>query len=341
MNEIIFYGVINEFSVASFIQRLQAAEGQDIDVLLNSQGGDVSSGWGMIKRFRDFGGNKKVTVHGAAHSMASMFILFADEVTAIKQSKFVLHRASAFFIDATMRELLISINEDVRAAMEEKLDIEAFEDIAGVDLDRFFDVDQERIDVILNSEQAEAIGLIKNVVNLSPNQAERINRNMVEACHGVGVEMLKVDKPAKKKNKSSKNSDSQMDLNELKTKHPELYKQVMAQGEAGASEEAKKAELDRVNAWMAWHEVDPKAVMEGIKSGEPITMGKISEFSAKAAKNGFSASLESQTGDGPDTEESDDDGDGDGGDGDQAKAKANAQFEKEIRQELNLKTEDK
>ena len=65
-----------------------------------------------------------------------------------------------------------------------------------------------------------------------------------------------------------------MTLAKLKEKHPELYAQVIA---AGA-----EAERDRVGAWMAFADIDIKAVSEGINGGKNISAKEMAEFSRKA-----------------------------------------------------------
>lgn len=308
--EILFYGPISDFTVASFIQRLNTAKKarQNINVLANSFGGDADAGYGMIVSFRNFPFRKKLTVHGAAYSMMAFGALYAGDVEAIEQSQFLFHRAAAFFEDDdTMRALLRKRNQDLRRAMEEKLDIDAFERISGVTLDELFDMDG-RIEVVLDAQQAQEIGLVSKIIPLSADDAQRINNRMMAASAEHGLHPLHVFHP--------KNSD--MNIEELKTKHPDLYAEVLKKGseqekdqaaKKASEESAKKAsaqaaeetvdeavkqERDRINAWLAWKDTDPKAVFEGIASGEPLSQAKTQEFIQAGMKNGFVASLENQ-----------------------------------------------
>jgi len=75
-----------------------------------------------------------------------------------------------------------------------------------------------------------------------------------------------------------------MTLEELKADHPELYKAIFEQGVV--------AEKDRCQAWIAFNDVDPKAVAEGIDKGENISQKAMAEFSRKALSNEALAKLE-------------------------------------------------
>lgn len=78
-----------------------------------------------------------------------------------------------------------------------------------------------------------------------------------------------------------------MTISELKKEHPALYASIFASGEAAgvlkATTKATAAEKDRVGAWMAHVKTDVKAVLEGIKSGLPISATQREEFLVKGA----------------------------------------------------------
>ena len=271
---------------------------KDVNILANSMGGDADAGFGLIKSIRDYPFNKKLSVHGSAYSMMAFAALFVNEVEALEQSIFLFHRAAAFFLfeeEPGIRELLTKRNATLRKAMEEKLDIEAFERISGVTLDELFSM-EDRIDVTLTAEEAREIGLVTEIIPLSAVEPEEINTRMMAASAGVGVQPIKIN-------------DNVMTLDELKEKHPELYAQVKDAGKQEALknqppvqvpdtsaqtdiEKAVQAERTRVSAWQAFQEVDAKKVSEGIASGKEITMAEISEFTLQAAKNNFGQALQ-------------------------------------------------
>ena len=73
-----------------------------------------------------------------------------------------------------------------------------------------------------------------------------------------------------------------MDIKALKSDHPALFAEVVALGQ----KEGVTAERDRVGAWMAFGDVDFKAVSEGINEGASLTAKVTAELSRKS----FSAS---------------------------------------------------
>ena len=309
--EILFYGQISNFSVASFINRLADAKQmrRNIDVLANSAGGDADAGWGFVISMRDFPFRKKLSVHGSAFSMMAFAALFVDEVVAIEQSLFLFHRAAAFFEefeqDPGFRDTLDKRNATLRKAMEEKLDIPAFERITGVTLDQLFSMDG-RVEVTLTAEQAQEVGLVTEVRTLSASETEQINDVMMAASSGVGIRKIEVN-------------TNIMDIDELKKRHPELYASVVEIGKKEAvpspapgpaptpppaptlevaadnSEQSGiEKERARVAAWEVWREVDSKKVSEGILSGQDISPADTQAFLLASAKQNFAGSLQDQ-----------------------------------------------
>ena len=306
--EVLFYGEVSNFTVSSYIGRLQEAKRQHahINILANSFGGDPDAGFGLIAQTRSYPYRKMMTIHGSAYSMMAFAALFVDEVRAIQQTKVLFHRAAAFNMEEeqipVMRDLIVSRNEDLRKAMEEKLNIAAFERISGVTLDEMFSMDT-RIDVVLNAEQAREIGMVKEIIPISAIETEEINSKIMAASGGHGIQLIDVKK-----------QNSMKTLEELKEKHPELYAQAIQAGKkeatpAPASPNPKEdisendkliqagidKERERVKGWQTFAEVDAKKVAEGIASGNSITMADIGEFTLTAQKNSFAGALKKGT----------------------------------------------
>ena len=202
MKDVIFYGEITNFTVSSYILRLQEAKEEQahINILANSFGGDPDAGFGMIAQTRQYPHGKMMTVHGAAYSMMAFAALFVNRVEAIEQAQFLFHRVAAFNIedeqDSTMRNLIVKRNEDFRRAMEQKLNIPAFERISGVTLDELFSMDS-RIDVTLNAQQAMEIGLVTKIIELPAQEIETINQGLMAATHGTGHNVMLLDVPTR------------------------------------------------------------------------------------------------------------------------------------------------
>ncbi|APZ82858.1 hypothetical protein [Flavobacterium phage FL-1] len=81
-------------------------------------------------------------------------------------------------------------------------------------------------------------------------------------------------------NKNSNNNPNSKKMNkaEIKSAHPEAYAEILAEG--------ANSEKERVNSWMAYNEADPKAVAEGIASGNAISQAQSHTFLVSLAKKG-------------------------------------------------------
>ena len=290
MEQIIFYMAIHDFSVETFLKDLELARKENpekIQVRLSTSGGSVHAGWGMVSGFRDFvdsfTGDVIVKVDGLAASWGAIFLLFAENVEALKQSKIMLHRAAfPSWIEMTEERLeeLKGYNKDMKEAFVKRINIPKFEKLAGVTVNRFFDSEKERIDLHLTAKQAKSIGLIKNVINLNPVEIGALNESLIAASSDpIEIEQEPEEEPINKDPETKKT----MSPSEFATQHPEAYNTIVAE----QREAADKAAKIRVDAWMKFYEVDPEAVGAGIKSGEEITMADMAGFNATALKNGY------------------------------------------------------
>ena len=283
--EILLYGSIYNYSAELFIENIQAAEGEDIVVRINTTGGDVLAGYGMIAKFAEFKGSKKIKVDGQAASMGAFFLAYADEVEALDVSQIMIHRAAYpswyeardSFAESEEYNFLVQVNKDLRKALEAKIDSELFEKTAGVSLDEVFSMDS-RIDVNLTSKEAKKIGLISKVKVLNSNMVAEINSNRVAAAARFGLESLSDIPEAVLNNKSNNNKNKiKMTVDQLKSEHPDVYSQVF---EAG-SKSGVKAERDNSSAWLAFIDADKEAVVNAVKSGKEFTTADMADMNVK------------------------------------------------------------
>ena len=86
-NEIGHYGTTAEM----FSRELDFANGDDIEVRLNSPGGNVFEGITIYNMLKSYKGNVKVIVDGLAASIASVIALGGDEIVMNEGSFFMIH----------------------------------------------------------------------------------------------------------------------------------------------------------------------------------------------------------------------------------------------------------
>ena len=293
MAELYIYTQIFDFTAEFFIRSVDEAKGEDISVRLYTPGGDPTAAWGMIAKLREHEENVSLKVDGKADSAGAYFLLFFDNVEALSTSEFLFHRAHFEFNphpSEAAQERLDNINKQLRDAMEARLNIPKFEKIAGVTLDEFFNGDSV-INVNLNAKKAKSIGLIKKIINLAPEQIKALGER-IAAHHKV-----KPVEPPKTKPKK-------MTLEELKADNPEIYSAIFNKGVTEGKTTGASGEKDRVQAWMAFNDVDPKAVAEGIEGDENLSQKATAEFSRKAMSVEALAKLKEENADEVTTEES-------------------------------------
>tara|TARA_R110002167_G_scaffold110087_4_gene280334 strand:+ start:1422 stop:2360 length:939 start_codon:yes stop_codon:yes gene_type:complete len=265
--EILIYSPIFDSVAENFISQLNESEGKDVTVRVNSPGGSVFAGWGMIAKSQEHTGQITVKVDGNASSMAAIFLLFHKNVEALNVSTFTLHRASMFMPSDEDKKELKAINNDIRRAFEAKLNIAELENISGVLIDDFFN-SEDVIDINLNALQAKHIGLIETINELDATAFDQLSHQIAAISN----------KEIKKENKQVNTKTKKMNIEALKSEHPALYAEVLAKG----NQSAVATERDRVGAWLAFGDVDFKAVSEGIKAGESLTATATAELSRKS-----------------------------------------------------------
>lgn len=283
--ELTIYGPMYEFSAERFINSFSnISETDELVVRVNSQGGEVESGWGMIARFKEFEGKKTVKIDGKAHSMAFNFALYADEVQALDVSRCVIHRAAypswiesnAEYFTEDRKKYLEGINSDLKAALVAKVGNDVFKNVTGKTINEVFDMGG-RLDILVNAKQLKEMGIISKIVRLTPEKRAKIEASMMEiAAFDSGF-----DTPAilnTEENDLQIENNSNMNIQELKEKHPALYASVFEAGEKAG----KEAESDRVGAWATFNDVDPVAVKAGIESGKNLSQKDTAEFTLKA-----------------------------------------------------------
>jgi ATP-dependent protease ClpP protease subunit len=284
--DILLYGEIYSGSARSFIDALGDAGDNDVTVRVNTNGGDVDYGYGMIAKFKELKGRKLVKVDGSATSMGAFFTLYADEVEALDVSNFTFHRAAypewverdAKMMEGYREQVLTKANKDLRAALESKVDAAQWESITGVSIDAMFSRDS-RVDVLLTAQQAKKLGIVSKINTLTTQKKAEIEARLV----AMGEQVTGLRLAAKVEPNTNPNLKA-MTIETLKAEHPEVY--------AAAHKAGVTQERDRVGAWAVFADVDVKAVTEGIKSGEGITATATAEFSRKAFAAGQVTALE-------------------------------------------------
>ena len=157
MKEIFIYDMIGSMGVdsMSIIEQLEGKE--EVNVRINSVGGDVFEGIAIYNALKKHEGKVNVTIEGIAASMASVIMLAGDHIDASENSLIMIHNPSVGIQgeskDLTSKaELLDKIKEQMLAVYGEKTGKDADEISAMMDKETW-----------LTATEAQEIGLVDSV----------------------------------------------------------------------------------------------------------------------------------------------------------------------------------
>ncbi len=158
----IFRALFNEstFGEAGYIedltQKIEDAQGDDIELVVNSPGGSVSDGYAIINSLVAHNGNITMNIVGEASSMASAFLPFANHSTATEFSQIMLHKAYTSNETKEAQNSVMAINEQIATAFINK----------GVNSDLINKIfgEGERLDYWFTANEAKECGLIDEVI---------------------------------------------------------------------------------------------------------------------------------------------------------------------------------
>jgi len=284
--EILIYGGINAYSAERFIDAVNALpEGSDLILRINTNGGSPEDMTGMIAKFKEFKGNKKIIVDGKAYSSGAYFLLYADaeNIEMSDTSKIMIHRAaypswiegSKEHMTEERKSILKGVNDNLRSALEARISTDDFKSVTKVGFDEIFSMDS-RVDVFLDAKQAKKLGLVSKVNVLTPKRKKQIDAEYISIAaeyNGIKTQDVVGINPAVSPvlaGSQKLNVKKKMTKEEFKEQDSKAYGEIVAEGEA--------KEKDRAAAWNVWASVDAKKVLAGIESGLPMGMKDTQEF---------------------------------------------------------------
>jgi len=271
--ELLLYSPIFDFTAETLINGIEENMDEPIIIRANTPGGDVMAGWGIIAKMQEHG-DITMKIDGSVASMGTFIAIFADHVEALDVSKIHLHKASADVDTQKDQDFVDNVNADLKKKLKAKIDEAKFKEITGVSINQLFDP-EERITVTLSAKEAKQVGLVDKIVTLKPSEIKAFHEKYFKIAASKNNADEPITQPIKNKPKSNtKMSIETLKIETLKAEQPDLFKEIYDQG--------VNAERDRVGAWAAFSDVDPKAVKEGIEGGELLSQKIMAELTLKS-----------------------------------------------------------
>lgn len=264
--ELYLYSGIYDFIVADLLAEMENNSESDVVLRVNSPGGYVFAGWGLIAKMQErtkSGYKTNIKVDGTAMSMAAFMLIFADEVEAMDVSVIMLHRADMYISSPEDQAFLDRVNKSLRAKLEAKIDDKLMKELKGVSIADLFE-GEKRIDLMLSAAEAKKIGLVDKITKVNPKEVEAYNEKFKIAATAENP----INNPQMEK----------LTLEKIKAENPALYNEIIALGE----KQGVTKERDRVTGCLAYLEIDKDQSLKMVKEGTDLTPGVMAEFQVKA-----------------------------------------------------------
>jgi ATP-dependent protease ClpP protease subunit len=281
---------MDHVSPRSIEEQLNQANGEDVEIYINSGGGDVWAGSEIYTALREYSGGTTAKVVGVAASAASVAMCGAKTVMVSPTSQVMVHRSATVaegnknaFDQAS--QMLNSVDEGILNAYEHKTGKDRAELLALMDGETFFNA-QEAIahgfaDEVMFAQTEKVAAsisapLFSNEV-MNKIKSKLIRENMLPGA--VSVATNKLDIPIPEVGSENKEEPKIMDINELKEKYPDLHAQI--------TNEAQVSERERISALQAFADAPGAAdfVKEAITNGSTVADVAVKVMEASMKRN--------------------------------------------------------
>ena len=301
-----------------FAEKLSRLNG-DIDFEIDSPGGSVFDGISIFNAIKNYNKGKcNIKVVGDASSMAAYIMLAGDSLkfesnavvcihnpwslcvgdyNAMKEQATLLEKLAALYASKFVEKGLFE-EKEIRQLMDAETwfigskDLKKLGEVIGVSDDENTDNDDENENA--ENDRDIKIAACREKMKFCENKVKELNsQNLDKVAALIGDVKFNAQAPTTKEktqtqcNTQKPKGAKKMDLNELKTAHAELYKQVLAQG--------AKDERARVSAFLGFIDVDKDATIKAINDGVEITdnafqasilMAKVKQETIKGMEEG-------------------------------------------------------
>ncbi len=298
-----------------FAERLSRLNG-DIDFEIDSPGGSVFDGISIFNAIKNYNKGKcNIKVVGDASSMAAYIMLAGDSLkfesnavvcihnpwsyavgdyNTMKEQANLLEKLAVLYASKFVEKGLFEENE-IRQLMDKETwfigskDLKKLGEVIGGDDENTNNDGEENAE----NDRDIKIAACREKMKFCENKIKELNsQNLDKVAALIGDIKFNAKMPAATTKQQSQcniqvKGARKMDLNELKTAHAELYKEVMAQGAAD--------ERARVNAFLGFIDVDKDATIKAIQDGVSITdnafqasilMAKVKQETIKGMEEG-------------------------------------------------------
>ena len=224
-----------------FVEDLQALDVSNIDLHINSPGGNVFEGNAIYNALKAHKAKINVTIDGVAASIASVIAMSGDKIEMPENAMMMLHDPSGLVIGTAkdMRKMATAMNKiktGLVAAYHNKTGMER-DEISVMMEDETWMTAQEAVEMGFADEMLEPVEIQANMKMLGQYQYKNVPKQL---------EITNSSKSIK-----TKKEKKTMDLKELTAEYPDLVTQIREEGVksvdlAAAKNEAVQTEKERI-----------------------------------------------------------------------------------------------
>lgn len=278
--------------------QLKTALNKDVEVVVNSGGGDVFSGSEIYTSLKDHSGKVTVKIVGVAASAASVIAMAGDETLISPTAQIMIHNASMvsagdhrdFTHDSNF---LKGWDKSIANAYILKSGMDMAELLNMMDKETWLNAQESKekgfVDEIMfeNNHQPSLVASANHTQMLPPEVINKIRNEAMNQSQSDG-NVPQID------NKNGKD-DENMDMEKLKNDYPELYKQIKNEGYSeGITAENERIKAIEDMAVPGHEELVNQAKFETKEKAEALAMNII-----KAQKEQGHAFLQNRANDAP------------------------------------------
>lgn len=280
--ELMIYGDIGdwweELDAKSIADKIKAADGDALNVRINSGGGSVFTAQAVYSILRASGKKISVYIDGLAASAATIIACAGDAVYMPENTLYMVHNplVMSYGNAEEMREtadLLDKVRDTIVAAYRNKTNLEDSKIIELMDAETW-----------MTAQEAREFGFVDEVLEpfavAATLQKDKIVVNSVE----MSAERLKnIPKSFTNQVQSSKSSEvKNMDLETLKAQHPDVFNAAIATVDVNAAVKAERERIADINAaCMVGNEA---LASEHIENGSDAGVFALAQAKAEKAK---------------------------------------------------------
>ena len=157
----------NHISADDFLSALSEHAGEDVTILLDSEGGSVTDGLSIYNAIMQYSGSVTVHIDAICASIATVIACAADKVVMNSNAKFMIHRAWTVAMGnsvefRSMAEILELMDADIASAYKDKTDLPEDELLAMMEAETW-----------MSAEKALELGFVDEINEISRKMKEQ------------------------------------------------------------------------------------------------------------------------------------------------------------------------